>query len=102
RKKEIGGCYGTDSGIFLYDTDQVEGENVQNAHVFDGTYDNVADQWIYQRHPSRCGRMTAKQKASATVKDVNPKRFCSKVVEGHGTVFNACGMCMASFFADDD
>ena len=87
--------------VFLYAPEELEGDNVQNAHVFDGSFDTESRKWSHTS-PSRCGKVRISGSHSSLIREIDEQSFCHQVVNGHGTTFNACGMCMASFFADDD
>lgn len=86
--------------VFLFGPDDIEGDNVENAHVFDGHYDTVAKKWIKDGVQSRCGNLKAKAKTKSLLRKTDEDEFCHAVIDGHGLDFDACGMCMASFFAD--
>lgn len=88
--------------FFLIAPEFIEGDNVQNAHVFDGYYNSDTQKWRVDKTESRCGNMQAKKIERALLKETNANTFCHKVVDGHDLSFNACGRCMASFFADED
>lgn len=90
------------SAYFLFKPDVLKGDNVRNAHVFNGHYDTTADEWKYYNE-SRCGKLeTAKSNVPHLIRIDDEKQFCHEVVAGHGSRFNACGICMATFFSDDD
>ncbi len=89
------------NAIFLVEPEYLVGENVQNAHVFDGSYDISTNKWSL-RDTSRCGKLSL---AAYTVKirQTDSKEFCHEVVDRHYSgKSNVCGVCMASFFADED
>lgn len=88
--------------FFLLDPSDLEGINVQNAHVFDGFYDTETKKWTCSP-PSRCGKVRiASAKPKNVVRTTDDREFCHAVVDGQERKFNACGMCMASFFADGE
>lgn len=87
--------------VFLIDPESIAGDNVQNAHVFDGSYDTTTQKWTC-RSPSRCGNLRLGDSIKSLVRKTDEREFCHAVVDGQDISFNACGMCMASFFADGE
>ena len=92
----------TKDAVFLVGPENIEGDDILNDHVFDGYYDTTSNEWVYSSNLSRCGKVNGKKRTSSIVKDIDGKKFCHRLIEGHDEDFNVCGMCMASFFADGE
>ena len=88
-------------GFLLIGPESIQGDNVQNAHVFDGFYDRETRKWKYQLS-SRCSQVNAKNNAGYLIGETDEKVFCHKVIDGHAQTLNVCGICMATFFSGDD
>ena len=86
--------------VFLVDLENIEGDDILNAHVFDGYYDTTSKEWFYTSNLSRCGKVNRKKETGSIARNIDEKKFCYRLIEGHDEDFNVCGMCMASFFAD--
>lgn len=88
--------------VFLVDSVNIEGENILNAHVFNGYYDTISNKWFYTSNLSRCGKVNRKEEGGSLTRNIDGKKFCHRLIEGHDEDFNVCGMSMASFFADGE
>lgn len=91
-----------ENAVFLFKPENIEGADVQNAHVFDGYYDADSEAWKFYSGPSRCGKVFRKDRKGSALRETDEKKFCHELIEGHDKIFNVCGMCMASFFADGE
>ena len=84
--------------FFMLKPGDIIGDNVENAHVFEGSYDSASGVWT-PGGTSRCGDASSCININPLLKSTDGKAFCHSVVEGHGSDFDACGACMGTFFA---
>jgi len=91
-----------EAAFFLLTPENIQGENIRNAHIFDGVYDPVSGKWFFASDSSRCGKVYMEDEGVSAVRNIDAKDFCRELVDGHNREYDVCGLCMATFFSDDD
>jgi len=90
------------AAFFLVTPENIQGENIRNAHVFDGLHEIASGKWFFTSDSSRCGKVYMEEEGVSTVRNINDKDFCRELINGHNIEYDVCGLCMATFFSDDD